>query len=298
MIQLTLKEINKRESNRLRQKKYRESHKEKIKEYVKKNKERVNKYSKEWYYKNKEKVQQRSRELYIINRDKILAKTKEIRQLKKVSKSPKIIIEKQYILKYIKIEYGNCLKCSRLIIKKYPRKYCNECSKIVYYQKLKAYKKTERFKIWNRKYSKIQKARRRTQIRESYKKWVHKSITNRLGAYMRSYIAGAIRRDAKRQNKIKYGSMRDLLGCDIPTLKTHLESTFTEGMTWEKVLSGEIHTDHIIPVSSFDLSKPEEQRKAFHYTNLQALWKEDNLKKNNTISEEWGNLNHKIQVEQ
>jgi len=39
--------------------------------------------------------------------------------------------------------------------------------------------------------------------------------------------------------------------------------------------------DHIKPCVSFDLSKPEEQKKCFHYTNLQPLWKEDNLKKGN-----------------
>jgi len=37
--------------------------------------------------------------------------------------------------------------------------------------------------------------------------------------------------------------------------------------------------DHIKPCASFDLSKPKEQSKCFHYSNLQPLWAEDNLKK-------------------
>ena len=38
------------------------------------------------------------------------------------------------------------------------------------------------------------------------------------------------------------------------------------------------HVDHIIPCASFDLSKPEEQARCFHYSNLQALWsREDNI---------------------
>ena len=58
----------------------------------------------------------------------------------------------------------------------------------------------------------------------------------------------------------------------------HLKSTFKEGMTRDN--HGSVwHIDHIIPCSSFDLTKPEEQQKCFHYTNLQPLWALENLKK-------------------
>jgi hypothetical protein len=69
----------------------------------------------------------------------------------------------------------------------------------------------------------------------------------------------------------------ELLGCSIEFLKGYLASKFTPGMTWEKVMNGEIHIDHIRPCSSYDLSKPEEQALCFHYTNLQPLWAKDNL---------------------
>jgi hypothetical protein len=57
------------------------------------------------------------------------------------------------------------------------------------------------------------------------------------------------------------------------------KTTFIEGMTWGKVISGEIHLDHIKPIASFDLSKPEEQKKCFHWSNYQCLWAFDNLSK-------------------
>ena len=68
-----------------------------------------------------------------------------------------------------------------------------------------------------------------------------------------------------------------LVGCDFPQLMVHLESQFTKGMTWENRRLWEI--DHIRPCKSFDLTKIEQQRQCFHYTNLQPLWRTDNRRK-------------------
>ena len=76
----------------------------------------------------------------------------------------------------------------------------------------------------------------------------------------------------------KTDSTMDLVGCDRDQLVFHIESQFTNGMTWHG-----IHIDHIRPCASFDLSDPEQQRECFHYTNLQPLWAKDNLEK----SDKW-----------
>jgi hypothetical protein len=68
-----------------------------------------------------------------------------------------------------------------------------------------------------------------------------------------------------------------MLGCTIEELWKHLEKKFKPGMTKEN--HGKWHVDHIIPCAIFDLSKPEEQIKCFHYTNLQPLWAIDNIRK-------------------
>lgn len=68
-----------------------------------------------------------------------------------------------------------------------------------------------------------------------------------------------------------------LLGASIDALKEHLQSKFVLGMTWENY--GDWHIDHILPCDSFDLSIEENQKKCFHYTNLQPLWAADNLSK-------------------
>jgi transcription termination factor Rho len=60
-------------------------------------------------------------------------------------------------------------------------------------------------------------------------------------------------------------------------LVPYLESKFEHGMSWDNY--GEWHIDHIVPISIFNLENPEELQKACHYTNLQPLWAEDNLRK-------------------
>jgi hypothetical protein len=71
----------------------------------------------------------------------------------------------------------------------------------------------------------------------------------------------------------------EIIGCFPKELKEHLEKQFSNGMTWEN--RNEWHIDHIIPLSS--ANSEEEVYKLCHYTNLQPLWKEDNLKKSNKL---------------
>ena len=80
--------------------------------------------------------------------------------------------------------------------------------------------------------------------------------------------------------KVKTGkaaSTLDLLGCSLPEFMAHIQSKFTEGMSWDN--HPKWHIDHIRPCASFDLTKEEEQKKCFHYTNLQPLWAHENFSK-------------------
>jgi hypothetical protein len=54
-------------------------------------------------------------------------------------------------------------------------------------------------------------------------------------------------------------------------------------MTWDNYGKKGWHVDYILPCASFDLTKEEEQKKCFHYTNLQPLWWLDNIKKSDKI---------------
>jgi hypothetical protein len=80
-------------------------------------------------------------------------------------------------------------------------------------------------------------------------------------------------------NNYKNSSAVRDLGCSIQELRSHLESKFTPGMSWNNYGIKGWHIDHVVPISNFDLSDPEQAKLACHYTNLQPLWWTDNLRK-------------------
>lgn len=91
----------------------------------------------------------------------------------------------------------------------------------------------------------------------------------------RMWLAVKGKRDSK--------CIRNYVGCDINKLKEHLESQFTEGMSWNNYGYRGWHIDHIKPCASFDLSNDSEVKECFHYSNLQPLWFKDNLTKGSRL---------------
>lgn len=76
-----------------------------------------------------------------------------------------------------------------------------------------------------------------------------------------------------------------LIGCTKSFLRTYLESLFRDGMSWDNY--GSLwHCDHIKPVSSFDHTNLSDRKTCWHYTNLQPLLAEENLRKSNKCSTE------------
>jgi hypothetical protein len=155
---------------------------------------------------------------------------------------------------------------------------------------------TEKYKKQYRKYIVYQEKYRkknREKINQKIREWYYKNkdrvranqrIYEREGAYrnslhfkikdgMRKRILEVLKRDGgkKTQRTMK------LVGCTVEELKQHIEKQFKPGMSWKK--RHLFHIDHIIPCASFDLTKLSQQKKCFHYTNLQPLWAIDNIKK-------------------
>jgi len=84
-----------------------------------------------------------------------------------------------------------------------------------------------------------------------------------------------------RKNISKSTTTVDLIGCSYAFLKEHIENKFRDGMAWNKL--GSFHIDHIRPLSSFDLTDPEQLKAAFNWTNLQPLTPEENIEKRDRL---------------
>lgn len=163
----------------------------------------------------------------------------------------------------------------------------NEKSKKEYYKKnkerikknvLKRQKDNpEKYKKYWREYWSIEKNKKRKY--SSYKEKIKNDPHFRFVNMARQYV-----RDSLNRRKIrKCDKFINLLGCSVDALKQYIESQFKSGMTWENYGYYGWHIDHIKPCASFDLSKEEEQRKCFHFSNLQPLWATENLKKGSKI---------------
>ncbi len=122
-----------------------------------------------------------------------------------------------------------------------------------------------------KEYRKNYKQRKRERKKERQNSDPIYVITNNIRCRLWKYL--------KIKNITKKNKTFDIVGCSPEFLKEYIEKQFTEGMSWDN--RNEWHIDHIIPLSS---AKTEEEiYKLCHYTNLQPLWAEDNLKKSNKI---------------
>lgn len=190
--------------------------------------------------------------------------------------------------------FDNFGKCSREPDGLKP--WCNSC-KLEYKNKYYSNpKNVENHKKLNKKWKEENKDKTRQYNLDRKEWWIEYRRNNKERANSRHLerkktdinyrLAGLLRGRLKRaiSGNYKSGSAVSDLGCSIEFLKKYLESKFTEGMSWDNCGRNGWHIDHIVPLSSFDLSDREQFLKACHYTNLQPLWDIDNLKKGDKIA--------------
>jgi hypothetical protein len=199
-----------------------------------------------------------------------------------------------------KARCNQCKICEKQWKKEY---YLKNKEKISSKKKAYAQKNKEKIQETNKKYylnnkeridkqNALHRANNREYLNKKSNEYYHKNkkiIHEKQKQYLANNIQAKIKHNLRTRinlvlkGKIKSGSTIDVLGCDIKFFIQHIENKFLPGMTWENHSRRGWHIDHIIPCASFDLSDPEQQKKCFHYTNLQPLWAEDNLRKSDKI---------------
>jgi len=211
------------------------------------------------------------------------------------------------------VSNSNCLFCSNKRIKKYQKKYQqSEKGRAALKRSQKKYFESEKgkaaLKQGQRKYLKTAKGREKMKnvlskavkkyresekgkavIRIANKKyaqgkgkiWVKNKLENdpsfKMASRQRMRIADLL----SKKGIHKKGKTLRLIGCSAKFLSDYIESKFKPGMNWNNYGIYGWHVDHIKPLSKFDLEDPDQQKIAFHYTNLQPLWANENIKKSN-----------------
>ena len=155
-------------------------------------------------------------------------------------------------------------KHNHLLSRKYKAKEIYLPEKLKIHKKQSKEKENKKKSNWEKEHKFLRNSQRRSRVKANYSYRMSLCLRNRM-------------RQALRDNR-KLNSTIILIGCSTSDLKQHLENQFSFGMNWKNYGFG-WHIDHIIPCSKFDLSKLEEQKKCFHYTNLQPLWARENLSK-------------------
>jgi len=135
-------------------------------------------------------------------------------------------------------------------------------------------------KNWGDKHREYHRAyRKRDYVRDRLNRQQTERRKNDIQYRLKARLRARLRKVLSLKGIRKCDKTMALVGCSLPEFQVWIASKFVYPMTWAHVANGKVHIDHIIPCATFDLTNPEQQRKCFHYTNLQPLWREDNMKK-------------------
>jgi hypothetical protein len=241
--------------------KNRESIRAKRREFYIQNCERIKAESREYRVKHREECAAKARERYHKNREEIVARRREWRV-----KNPEKIaaLNRKWRVKNREAD----------LAKQHERYVNNRAIRSAKHREY-YYQNREQSLARHREWFK----RNREKMAAYALKWHHERVkTNPLYKAMRSCRRRML---LALKGNFKVGRTFDLIGCTPEQLREHLQSRFTEGMQWNNhgLGKGKWHVDHIIPCASFDLSQESEQRRCFHWTNLQPLWSHHNLVK-------------------
>lgn len=108
------------------------------------------------------------------------------------------------------------------------------------------------------------------------------SVVVALDARIRSAVCKSLKRNGNRKNN----ALTKILGYSICDLKARLQKTMPKGFSWEDFLRGDLHVDHITPLSVFNvlLDTDLDFKRAWALTNLQLLPARENIQKSDKLA--------------
>lgn len=113
---------------------------------------------------------------------------------------------------------------------------------------------------------------RRYEYMKGYRKRTNARLANNIRSRIRDVMKG----------KIKTDNTMKMLGCTAKEFMAHLQKHFERGMSFNNY--GHFWSvDHVIPLARFDLTKPDHQKIAFHYTNTRPCWNDENIRKKDKL---------------
>jgi len=176
-----------------------------------------------------------------------------------------------------------CKYCEKQIsieLFRHNRKKCKECEKLdgrkyrqSEYGKYKAVTWIENNKEKHKKLQSDWAKNNRQHLNNKYNTRYHHDFQFKMKKTCQKHLVNNLK---KSLTTMKYFS------CDIKLFTKWLMFCFTDKMTINNHGSC-WHLDHVIPVSLFDLNKPDQLYLCFHYLNYMPLFVKDNLVKNNKL---------------
>ena len=165
-------------------------------------------------------------------------------------------------------------------MKEYRQKKSEELKQYYYDNKEKQKERNKIFLEKNPNFVKEWKEKNPNYNKEYFKKRKQDPIKGPI-IKLQNSIINSVYRGIKSINGIKSQKTLDILGLkNWDEFKKHIESQFTEGMTWDnygREVNISWSIDHTIPISS--ATTLDEVKKLNHYTNLKPMWHIDNIKK-------------------
>ncbi len=168
--------------------------------------------------------------------------------------------------------------CGKYKEKIYYRGECRECNKTLFDNKeaCKKYRQTENGKDKRKEYKKTEKAK---EYNREYDRKRGLKPERKQKQYLN--LKRKLNEDPFFRLKHNLRNVIEFIGCGNDELKAHIQSLFTEGMTWDNYGHGKDKwtLDHKKPLSS--AKTEQEMYDLCHYLNLQPMWYIDNIKKGN-----------------